>query len=734
MPPSPRAHPREVETTAPTPSGTEPWEGWAGHHATARALVEQLTLAEAVSLVSAPMGIGPDAPADAVGSAAHTPGVERLGIPGWDESDASLGVTNPMGARGPDDDATAFPSGPALAATFDPDLARQVGEAVGAEAHAHGVAVQLAGGMNLVRDPRGGRVFEYLSEDVLLSGVLAGASVAGIQSRGVAATLKHFALNPSETGRVVVSSDLSEPALRESDLLAFQIAHERGRPRAVMPGYNLVNGVYASESHHLLTQVLKGDWGFGGFVMSDWGATHSTVHAAVAGLDRQSGHGLDTRHFFGADLLAAVESGRVPRERLDDMVTRILTALASVGALGERRRPRALDLAPHAALAARVAAGSVVLLRNTDHVLPLAGTGRLLVVGAHADTGVISGGGSSTVTPPGTVTDGGSQIAQMELPRAFHAPAPLDALRERWDGEVSWLDGADVPAAVAAAGSADTVVVVAEKWSTEGQDSPDLSLGDGQDELITALAAANDRLVVVLTVPSAVTMPWLDDVAAVLVAWYGGQAGAGAIADVLTGVAPPAGRLPITFPRSESQLPRPDVLDPAGLASNPGEPRRGGYPRVSYDVEGADVGYRWFERERLDPLFPFGAGLSTTTVEWSQVSVAVEDGAPVATLTLTNTGTRAGVETPQVYVAPPALPDRSATRRLAGWARVALEPGESRTVSIRCDEPRVLSAYDADDPGWTRAAGRYAVRVARDAAARPVLEAEVELPRLRLAP
>lgn len=711
-------------TTVPT-SAVDPWPTWADDHAVAEELVAQLTLEEKISLVTAPMGYGPNPPEGAVGSAAHNPGVPRLGIPAWDESDASLGVTNPMNVRG-DEDATAFPSGLALGATFDRELGEEQGRALGAEARATGMSVQLAGGMNLVREPRGGRNFEYLGEDALLSGVMAGSAVRGIQSEGVVSTLKHFALNPQETGRVMVSSDLAEPALRESDLLAFQIAVEQGGPRSIMSGYNLVNRLYASENPWLLSTVLKGDWGFRGFVMSDWGGTHSAVHAASAGLDRQSGHQLDTDRFF--DTLAdAVHSGRLPEARLDDMVTRILTALQSVGALDSRRSNDGVPadaLADHATVARKIADRSVVLLKNDGDVLPLTpgaagtngtnGTGRIVVLGEGAATGVLSGGGSSTVTPPDADQQEGFGIAQMSLPKVRHRPAPLDALQAVLPDLVYLDSAADVQ-------PGDTAVLIADKWATEGRDNPDLSLDGEQDALISAVAAATGaagRTVVVLETPGAVTMPWLDEVDAVVAAWYGGSGGAASLADVLTGAVNPSGRLPVTFPAGEDQLPRTTLVDPASTTSNPGEPRRGGFPLVNYDIEGADLGYRWYSREGLEPLFWFGHGLSYTTFSHGNATAEVveagtaDGGAvPQVTVDVTNTGEVAGRDVVQVYIAPP-----EGQFRLVGWGDVELAPGETTQVLITADDRRTYASYRVDNPAWVVADGDYRIRVARSAA------------------
>lgn len=725
--------------TTVTFRGRADWADGEHDHAAVAGLVARLTLEEKIALVSAPMAADADRPADAHGSAAHHPGVPRVGIPAWDESDASLGVTNPNEVRGPDDEATAFPSLAALGATFDVALAEEMGRAVGAEARQKGFTVQLAGGVNLVREPRGGRIFEYVGEDVLLSGLLAGAATRGIQAEGVVSTLKHFAINPQETGRVMVSSDIGERPLRESDLLAFEIALEHGGARMIMPGYTMVNKVYAAENAFLLHEVLKGDWRYPGATISDWGATHSTTHAAWAGLDRQSGYGLDTAHYFGEPLRRAVLAGRVDQARLDDMVTRILAALQHVGALDVRRRPGPVDLAAHAPVAARVAIESVVLLVNRDDTLPLAPKGgRIVVLGDFADAGVLAGGGSSTVTPPDAHRSAGLDVPQMTFPKIHHPPAPLDRIAAAFPGrEVVHLDRGDVGQLT----GDDVAVVTVEKWATEGRDAPDLALGDGQDELVSSAAARAGRTVVVIESAGPVLLPWLAEVDAVLAACYGGQGGADAIAGALSGAVNPAGRLPVTWPAGEADLPRPELPDPETTTSFPGEPRVGDYLGIDYDIEGADVGYRWHERTGRPPLFWFGHGLSYTTFAWSDVAFDVaeasdhEGAVPRVTLTVTNTGDRAGIDTPQVYVAPPRATDATAgaqpTYRLAGFARVRLTPGESATVTLLLDEDRVYSTYDPDDPGWRLAAGAYRIRLARDAGATPAdgaHEATVTLP------
>lgn len=693
------------------------WDRSLSPDARADLVVQAMNQDEKFAWLSGPMAIpiqGSDKPEGALGSAAYYPGIPRLGIAAQQQSDASLGVGNLADVR-PGDNATALPSSLLLGASFDPDLARQTGALVGQEARAKGFTVQLAGGANLVREPRGGRNFEYISEDPLLTGVIAGHSVAGIQSQGVVATVKHFALNAQETGRVLVSSDLDHGAMHESDLLAFKLAIEIGEPGAVMPGYNLVNGEWASENAYLLNTVLKGEWAYPGWVMSDWGATHSTEKAALAGLDVQSGANLDPEPFFDAPLRDAVAAGRVPQARIDEMVRRQLRSLFAVGVLDTP--PAAggdIDYTAHRLLAQRAAEQGIVLLKNADGCLPLAkGANRLLVIGEHADVGVLAGGGSSAVTPIGSLSTEGAQFMGTTLAKVYHPSSPLHAIRaEANAAQVDFIDGKDIAVAATAAREADAVLIFAQEWRSEGQDKQGLSLPRVQDALIASVAAANPHTVVILQSGGAVTMPWLDQVSAVLAAFYPGSGGAEAIAGVLFGRVNPSGRLPITFPVSVEQLPHPEQRDPATTTSNPGEPPKGGVFHVNYQVEGSDVGYRWFARKGLTPLFPFGHGLSYTRFEASDLKVHLEGDRLVAGITITNVGERAGTDTPQWYVG--LAGDQGFVPRLAGFARVTLAPGESASAEVLVD-PRLLARFDAQAREWVIAGGDYEVRIARDA-------------------
>ncbi|MET0371880.1 MAG: beta-glucosidase [Sphingobium sp.] len=654
-----------------------------------------------------------DRPADMVPSAGYVPGVSRLGIPTLRESDASLGVANQIEQRR-GDVATALPAGLSLAATFDPDLAYRGGAMIGAEARAKTFNVLLAGGANLTRDPWGGRDFEYLGEDPLLAGVMAGASIRGVQSNHIVSTLKHFALNPQETLRMTADGRISEAALRESDLLAFQIAIERGQPGSVMCAYNKVNSDWSCENDFLLNRVLKQDWGYKGWVMSDWGAAHSTVKAANAGLDQQSGRELDQAMYFGAPLKKALDEGAVAPSRLHDMNRRILWGVVSTGLIDHPVPATAqpIDYAGNARVAQEVAEKGSVLLKN-DGLLPLARTvKRIVLIGAHADVGVLSGGGSSQVRSVGgaPVEIGLTEGEAASFARVtWHASSPLAAVRAMAPGAtVSYIDGSDPAAAAAAAKAADVAIVFAWEWRTEAQEIESLSLPERQDALIEAVVAANPRTAVVLEAGGPVLMPWLDRVPAVLHAWYPGQRGGEAIAAILFGAVNPSGRLPMTFPREQTQAPRPAI---PGLAATKVTKlaelkKRTLGVTIPYD-EGAAVGYRSYLKTGTKPLFAFGHGLSYSRYAYG--GLKVEGGRMLrVSLDVTNVGDRRGADVPQVYVS--AGRRDGATVRLVGFQRVELMPGETRRVSVTVD-PRLIADYDPAQPGWHVTAGDYPVAV-----------------------
>lgn len=684
----------------------------------AQLLEKQLTNAERIALVHGFLGFPTrnNAPTGALGSAGYVPGISRLGIPALQESDASLGVTNPSQIR-PMDRATALPSSLALASSFDPALAYAAGSMIGQEAWRQGFNVMLAGGANLEREPRNGRNFEYLGEDPLLAGSLDGEAVRGIQDQHVISTVKHFAMNDQETGRMHANAVIDEGALRESDLLAFELAIERGRPGAVMCSYNLVNGQYACGNDMLLNGVLKGDWAFPGFVMSDWGAVHDTRYA-LEGLDQESAADVDAQMYFGQPLASAVANGTVPTARLSDMARRILRSMFAEGLFEHPPQRTSIDFRADGDVAQRVAGEGIVLLKNADGVLPLgANVKRIAVIGGRADEGVLSGGGSSQVIPAG----GRFAIVPVANVGMIYDPsAPVSAIRVRAPGvDVRFADGRYLSTAAALAKWADVAIVFANQWMTEGVDAPDLSLPSGQEELIAAVAAANPKTVVVLETGGPVRMPWLDDVGAILESWYPGSRGGEAIAGTLFGDTDPCGHLPITFPADISQNPRPVI--PGSTIG----------PDLPFDIpytEGADVGYRWYAKQNLKPLFPFGFGLSYTHFDFANLQVG---GGPPLTISfdVTNSGDFAGAAVPQIYLTSAA---GEATERLIGFSRTMLAPGQTAHVSVAVD-PRLLAHFDMNVHGWRILAGSYNVMVGRSAA-EPVLTGSVQLAAALLKP
>ncbi|WP_035707142.1 beta-glucosidase [Niveispirillum irakense] len=675
----------------------------------ARLLDAELTLDERIGLLHGPMALtfpgGPPIPEGSVGGAGFIPGVPRLGIPALKETDASLGVTNPGEVR-PGDTATALPASLALAASFNAKLAYDGGAMIAKEAAAKGFNVLLAGGVNLARDPRNGRNFEYLGEDPLLAGVLGGESIRGIQGQNIISTVKHFSLNGQETGRFYANSVIEEAAHRESDLLAFQIAIERGNPGSVMCAYNLVNGDYSCGNDHLLNGVLKGDWGYKGWVMSDWGAVHAMDYA-VKGLDQQSGEQLDQQVWFGEPLKQAALAGTVPAARLSDMSQRILRSMFAAGLFDGKPVKPAIDNDAHAAIAKQVADEGIVLLTNKG-ILPLAaGARKIVVIGGQADAGVLSGAGSSQVTShggnPRMVPVGGDGPMAMWGRQTFHNSSPLKALRAALpEATITFQDGRYPAEAAAAAKNADIAIVFATQWMAEALDAYDLSLPQGQDALIEAVAAANPNAIVVLQTGGPVLMPWKDKVGAVVSAWYSGQKGGESIADVLTGKVNPSGHLPVTFPTSLDQYPRRD-LPGWGL------PKKQQFD-VVYD-EGADVGYRRYAALGMEPLFPFGYGLSYTSFSYDKLRVKGGDTLTVS-FEVVNTGKVAGKDVPQVYL---SGADGKKLQRLIGFEKVDLAPGERKTVTIKADR-RLLADFDASARQWRIGGGSYEVTVGPDAA------------------
>lgn len=654
-------------------------------------LMAQMTRQEKLALVTGFWGSpSPDYTPPALarhGSAGFVPGIARLGIPPQWQTDAGIGVAQQRSVQ-EKITRTALPSGLAVAATWNPEAAFQGGAMIGDEARASGLNVQLAGGVNLLREPRNGRNFEYGGEDPLLAGVMVGAAVRGIQSNYILSTIKHFAFNDQETERKSYNAVIDEGAARMSDLLAFQIALEQSHAGAVMCSYNRVNGDYACSNDGLLNGILKKDWGFPGYVMSDWGATHGPEDAA-RGLDQNTGVDGDALDLFGKRLADAMAAGTVPPARLDDMGRRILRSMFAVGLFEHpvTTDQGDIDFKSHELVSQRTAEESMVLLKNDQNLLPLAANIRsIAVIGGHANGGVLSGGGSSQVYPRGGNAVPG--LKPTSWPVVYNPSSPLAAIRAHAPGaEVRYDAGTDIRRSARAARKAQAAVVFVTQWASESQDVS-LDLGTHQNALVRAVAKANPRTIVVLETGGPVLLPWRSQVKAIVEAWYPGTRGGAAIAKVLFGDVNPSGRLPATFPASLSQLPRPQL--------------QGG--TVQY-AEGAAVGYKWFAAHQLQPAFPFGFGLSYTTFTHSALAARVEGDALHVTFQARNIGKRAGRDVAQVYVAP-VRGGWEAPRRLAGWRKFDLAPGAGMNAGITID-PRLLATYDTTAHAWRIAAGDY---------------------------
>jgi beta-glucosidase len=634
------------------------------------------------------------------GGAGFVLGVARLGIPMIQMSDAAYGVRS-SGENGRY--STALPSNVASAASWDIRAACEYGELIGRELRAQGYNMTLGGGVNITREPRNGRTFEYLGEDPILAGTLAGNRIKCEQAQHVIGDIKHYAVNDQEGGRNEVDSVISKRALRESDLLAFEIGIGIANPGAVMCSYNSLNGDFACENRYLLTEVLKKSWGFKGFVVSDWGGTHSTVKASAAGLDNEQPEDL----FFGKKLKQAVDESKVSVAEVDDHVRRVLRAEFASGIVDYPAEKGVVDVEGGLETARRIAEQSTVLLKNKSGVLPLDRTKvkSIAIIGAHADTGMISGGGSAQVDPPGR--PGAKWQEHIWFPTS-----PLKAVSAKVpEAKVQFDSGANADDATELAKKSDVAIVFVYQWTSEGMDLPNLSLPENQNRLIEKVATANPRTIVVLETGTAVTMPWLDKVSGVLEVWYGGSKGADAMANILFGDVNPSAKLPMTFPRSEEDLPRAQVAMPPPGGKEVGANMKSGEAKASFSVhydEGVKVGYKWYDAEKKAVLFPFGYGLSYTTYGYSGLKVT-PGAETMVSFTVKNIGKRAGAETAEVYAALPASAGEP-PKRLVGWSKVKLNAGESREVSVTID-PKYLSIFDEAADAWKLVPGEYAFLV-----------------------
>ena len=617
-------------------------------------MLAQMTQAQKLQLVAGALGPVTNIFNPSNGAGGYIPGIPELGIPALYFVDGSLGVAD---GKAP---STVLPSSLASAATWDTNLAYQFGTVIGAETNAWGMNVNLGGNTNMIgREPRDGRTFETKGEDPILAGKIAAQHVSAVQSQHVIGGVKHYAFNDQETGRTISNVIIDDRGGRESDLLAFEIGVKDGGVQSVMCSYNLLNGTWACEDPYLLTQVLKTDWGFTGFVMSDWwalpasGPASQTVTAANAGLDQEQP---DNEFFNATAFEAAVASGEVPQSRVDDMATRILHAMYQVGVFNQP--PAVTSLAPamvatDEAIAQKVEEQGAVLLKNAGGQLPLnaAKLSSIAVIGSHANQGVLTGGGSAQVYPTeGVVLNEGYPAVPGWSQVIWIPSSPLQYIEAAApNAKVQYNDGTNATTAASLAATSSVAIVFVSQWTSEGMDMPSLNFTDvihstpiNQDALVAAVAAANPHTIVVMENGGAQVLPWLGSVNAVLEAWFPGIHGGQAIANILFGEVNPSGKLPVTFPASVSQLPRP-VIPGSNSAST---------PFTENYSEGLLVGYKWYDSQGFTPEFPFGFGLSYTTFQFSNVALVNNLSASnpniQVTFNLQNTGTVTGAEVAQV--------------------------------------------------------------------------------------
>ncbi|MBS4197034.1 beta-glucosidase family protein [Lederbergia citri] len=626
-----------------------------------------------------------------------TKAIERLGIPSIMMTDGPHGLRKQKSSSNVDNlgifnsvPSTCFPSAVGLASTWDRDLIHEVGIALGKECQAEDVAILLGPGVNIKRSPLCGRNFEYFSEDPYLTSELASSHVEGVQSQGVGTSLKHFAANNQEHRRMTSNSIVDERTLREIYLASFENVVKKSQPWTLMCSYNKVNGVYASENKRLLTEILKEEWGHEGFVVSDWGAVNEREAGVEAGLELEmpSSGGVGDRR-----IVEAVKDGRLSEEALDKAVERYLTVLFK--AIDNKKANASYNPEEHHLLARKVAGESVVLLKNEAGTLPLKKEGSIAVIGAFAKKPRFQGGGSSHVTP--TKLDEPLEEIQKSAPQARVIFA------EGYNLGSAEVDEVLISEAKTVVSNSDVAVLfvgLPDSFESEGYDRTHLSIPQNHQKLIEAIAEIQKNVVVILSNGSPIEMPWLDRVGAVLEGYLGGQAFGGGIADVLFGEVNPSGKLAETFPMELSHNP--------SYLNFPGEG-----DTVEYK-EGIFVGYRYYNKKKIKPLFPFGFGLSYTSFDYTDVTVSsdkIQDTETVdVQVTVKNTGTVAGKEIVQVYVRDKGDKVIRPEKELKGFAKVELQPGEEKSVTITLDK-RSFAYYDVDLKDWHVQSGEFEIIV-----------------------
>jgi beta-glucosidase len=671
------------------------------------ALIKKMTLAEKVGMLHA-------------NSSFTSAGVKRLGIPELVTSDGPHGVRLEHGRgwtplKNVNDAGTYLPTGNALASTWNPRLGYEFGAVLGSEAKFRGKDVILGPGINIIRSPLNGRNFEYQSEDPYLVAQMAVGYIKGVQDQGVSASLKHFAANNEEVDRGTVNVEMSERALREIYLPGFEAAVKKGQVNTVMGAYNKFRGQYATENKYLINDILKGEWGFKGLVMSDWGAVHNTMEALENGTDLEMGSDLGTpplkysQFFLGDTVIKLVKNGKVPVSLIDDKVRRILRVMFKTNMIGAKRTAGAYNTKAHQQTALKVAEEGIVLLKNEDNVLPLAKVKikNIAIIGQNADRENAMGGGSSQV-------------------KAKYEITPLQGIKNLLGGGVNvqyaqgykiarngQADSALINEAVKIATKADASVIFCgwthgydyNKWDdnaydAEGVDKPDMNMPFGQNELIKAVLKANPNTIIVLMGGGPIDMrEWVGKSKAIIEGWYPGMEGGTALAKIIFGEVNPSGKLPMTFPKK--------------LQDSPAH-KLGEFPGVNGVVhykEDIFVGYRYFDTYKVEPQFPFGHGLSYTTFYYENAAIQRTGDKQVnASVTLKNTGKRDGAEVVQFYVEPINPRVSRPRKELKGFQKVFLKAGETKTIKVVLNKD-AFSYYDEKKKTWVADNGKYLIAI-----------------------
>jgi beta-glucosidase len=641
-------------------------------------LVAKMTLEEKASLCSGE-------------TAWSTKAIARLGIPSIFMTDGPHGLRKAVGFDFTNSvPATCFPTASAVASSWNPALAQKMGEALGIESQANDVQILLGPGVNMKRSPLGGRNFEYFSEDPILAGTIATGYINGVQSQGVGTSIKHFAANSQETERMSNSSNVDERTLNEIYFPAFEMAVKNAQPWTVMCSYNKLNGVYASENGYLLTQTLKDKWGLKGFVVSDWGAVNERVTGVDAGLNLEMPA---SGGFNDKKIVEAVKKGTLSEARLDQIVTELLAV--TLKAKDSHKKGIVVDKVKNNELARQVSGECIVLLKNDNAILPLKSSlKKIAIVGDFAKNPRYQGAGSSQVRPT-QILNALTELQKLAKGTEFSFSSGYNTAGE--------TDEAKIAEAVQNAKNAELVILFAglpDSYESEGYDRANLDMPAGHNKLIAEVAKVNKNVVVVLMNGAAVSMPWKNDVSAIVEAYLGGQAGGGAIADILTGKVNPSGKLSETFPARVEDTPA--AID---FPSRDGNANYG---------EGIFIGYRYYDKKKIEPIFPFGYGLSYTTFGYSDINTNTTSAKDSDDITISvkvkNTGKIAGKEVVQLYVHEQETEIARPENELKHFEKVSLLPGEEKTVSFKLTS-RDFAYYNAKSHDWVVKSGKFDVLV-----------------------